>query len=347
MIDKATLQKGVQQWKNDHLPSEEVLEKRKKEALEQVADKKADWKKLVYERLGLIVPDHLFTFWAMWLRLTKAEQKILRWGVGSGISPSGFMNWFTENDTSLQLKERFDHRLYYRFFCDPPAFFSCLHGHTDGWHYGLWVDKPNEAPTTFGAYYNNDGGDISGFTGTTLELILDEIETIEAIGNFYDKEDELERKVEFEVIRSVIAAFSPYDHPIPTHLKNRKRQDWTGTAGFYVPQAAKFQINRTQYVGYSGQYNIWTEYDKDKPIVEKWYRAAKQGLKKGCPYVAFQIGHELFRYSGTKQNYRTQANELLTKAYQLLGYDNLAEIADLHYHFRDLGNVASMYKTKN
>lgn len=69
-----------------------------------------------------------------------------------------------------------DHRLNSRFYRDPPEFSTALHGNTDGLHFGLWYDNPQESSAFVASYYSRDGGGVAYQGQTLLEAVRKQIE---------------------------------------------------------------------------------------------------------------------------------------------------------------------------
>ena len=55
--------------------------------------------------------------------------------------------------------------VHWRFFRNPPELFTCLHGDTDGLHFGLLLDDPARGFRGVAGYYSNDGDVIAEYKG--------------------------------------------------------------------------------------------------------------------------------------------------------------------------------------
>src|SRR5262245_50456584 len=94
-------------------------------------------KEALHELYGLVFPDGLFHLHNFFSAMPKAEREAL------GMSPSGLLEV-----VALSARKRAALRpthpllLHYRFYRDPPEFFSCLHGQSDGEHWGILLDEP-------------------------------------------------------------------------------------------------------------------------------------------------------------------------------------------------------------
>jgi hypothetical protein len=109
-----------------------------------------------------------------------------------------------------------DPRLEFRYYRDPPEFLTLLGGDTDGLHFGLWYDDPDDPPQGVASYYNNDGGGI-GLEGSTLleavrnRLKWDQFHIDHPSGG---REEEVrEHQDQIAVVREAIMRYETGDRP--------------------------------------------------------------------------------------------------------------------------------------
>lgn len=128
------------------------------------------WLRGIY---GLDFPDALFQLHAL-MQSVKAERaekddpfSAIAW------SPTGPLALLAKR--ASYKKPTLDMLLHWRFFGDPPEFFSCVHGDCDGEHWGMLLDDPARGFRGVGAYFNNDGDEIRVYGGL-FDALLQRIE---------------------------------------------------------------------------------------------------------------------------------------------------------------------------
>lgn len=329
----------VAAWREANMPSDEELARRREAARQQVAAQRDKWQQLVYERLGIILPEHVYTFWAFFLALTPNEQQAMQ---EVGVFPAGILDWFDPSQAHKRLKPNLDHRLYYRYYRDPPAFFTILFGDGDGLHFGLWVDDPAQPPTLIAEYYNNDGGEIACYgPQTLLEVVRLKLESYEA---YFESrrvpQEEHQRRIYLTVLREAIIAWETADRPekgaayTDLHkFEYSNRLLTMGSPGLLLPE----QLGGDLPVRDDNK--IYEAIRNDDPIVAEWIAEAHNLCKNGQPATALALGHELHWLSAGKKEREEAATSLLVAAYTALGYHALAETAKWHGKYRYLSSV--------
>lgn len=331
----------VAAWREANMPSDEELARRREAARQEVAAQRDEWQQLVYERLGIILPEHVYTFWAFFLALTPNERQAMQ---EVGIFPAGILDWFDPEQANKPLQPNLDHRLYYRYYRDPSAFFTILFGGGDGQHFGLWVDDPAQPPTLIAEYYNNDGVPLGCYgPQTLLEVVRKQLEWYE--GCFEppytpDDPDDRTPRIYLTVLREAIMAWETADRPEQgsTYTKRYKFDDSNrlmtmGSPGLLLPDPLRDDLPVRD------DNKIYHAIRNDEPIVQKWIADAHNLCQNGQPATALALGHELHWLSAGKKEREDAATSLLVAAYTALGYDALVEVAKWHGKYRDLWSV--------
>jgi len=331
-------QAEVAAWREANMPSDEELARRREAARQQVAAQRSKWHKLVYKRLGIILPEHVYTFWAFWLALTASEQEAMQ---HVGVSPAGILDWFDPEQANKPLQPNLDHRLYYRYYRDPPAFFTILFGGGDGHHFGLWVDDPAQPPTLIAEYYNNDGGSI-GCCGpqTLLEVVRMQLELYEGYFELPPIPQDHQPRIYLTVLREAVMAWETQDRPEEgsTYTERYKFDDshrlrTMGSPGLLLPEELRGDLPPRS------DNKIYHAIRNDEPIVQEWIADAHKLCQSGQPATALALGHELFWWAQGQKEREEAATRLLIAAYSALGYHALVETAKWHGKYRYLCSV--------
>ncbi|MGK0290240.1 MAG: hypothetical protein ACI86H_001695, partial [bacterium] len=123
-------------WKAENLPNPNEWKQIRQQSLLDAEKVKKPIRDRVLDDTGLYLPDCVFTFWGFWKSLPDVLKDYL-WNV---ISPCGVFDLFEENGLDRKVEEELNLSLHYRYYNDPPEFFTLLYGGGDGLHYGLWYD---------------------------------------------------------------------------------------------------------------------------------------------------------------------------------------------------------------
>jgi hypothetical protein len=221
--------------------------------------------------------------------------------------------------------------LHWRFYRDVPEFFSCLHGDTDGLHWGLLLDDPSAGFKGASSYYNNDGDLIVEYRSlfdAVLARLDSSIEGIEELAEddpdetaYYVKQIDLLKEVKPTLIQFMRQEGIPRSDRRPAGLEN--------DTGLSVVAPGQ-QHSRWTLMDASGRAK--TEGAWAKIIAQALAAAAKEE-----PYSALSVGRSLWYFGGDK--YSQQAYELLRTAYEVLEQPTLLHILKVHHSHRQLPNV--------
>ena len=74
--------------------------------------------------------------------------------------------------------------------------------------------------------------------------------------------------------------------------------------------------------------------------VKRWVTQAYSDLAEGRPLEALAFARDL--WWADHEAFRAEAIDLLARSYRALGREALAQIAEIHHAFRDLGWVVTM-----
>lgn len=334
-------------FRQEHMPPPEELATLRAGARQQANAQREPVQAFFQQTYHLTLPDHVFNFWAFWLGLTPFERETMNWQLDNdpiqpalGISPGGIFRYFEQTGRASIPQEDLDHRLNSRFYRDPPEFFTALHGDTDGLHFGLWYDNPHEPSAFVASYYSRDGGGIAYAGQTLLEAIREQIERAQYHNDTTNEQKEWHSKQQlgFMLLRDAVMEYETADRPeqgityIQTYRKCEERIPTCNELGITVPPSYERPQERDIAA-------IYQAICADDPQVKIWINEALEACAQGQPALALALGHDLHWLSHDQPERKEAAYLLLTRAYEVLGYQALSDIVTLHHQYRDLPNV--------
>jgi len=236
-----------------------------------------------------------------------------------------------DNKTTNPLKKS-------RYYNDPPEFFTILFGYTDGYHWGYYVDNPNDLriiPVV--SYYHNDAFELSVIGNTIFEAFRHELElnfasNLDNISDDPDYADDYKSEIgQLNKLREILIQYE---------TKERKEQGWEyvkkynvkrniaaitrDSIGIIVPKELYKPLKELE------KFEIWN-YNPSKEEVDVIYKKAIEALEEGYPGTALKAGKDLWVY----QKYFDITYKLLDAAYQKLDRILLQNTLKIAKEFRD------------
>ena len=271
---------------------------------------------------GFDFPDDLFRFWEFVNRLQPLDP-LNALSASLGITLVGPFE---------VLSGRFDHHtprlsplLHWRYYLDPPEFFTVLAGNMDRLHYGYYLDDPADGRGCVASYYADDVFELSAdgdnlFEAVRLELEAhsEESDELRKAIRRYATADRLERGGEYvEAYQGVTARNADVIASTPEGM------------GIVAPPET---YRPPSWADRKLRSFLRKEADPAAPVEE-----ARQALRDGFPATALKLGKELWpRHGRHKTEY---AYELLDAAYAALGREVLRQVLRTHREHRDLPSV--------
>jgi hypothetical protein len=251
------------------------------------------------------------------------------------------------------LAGRFDGRvprhsllLHWRYFDDPPEFFTVLAGGSDGLHWGYFLDDPPSGSACVASYYARDVYELSADGDTLFEAVRLHLEYSQADQEEYrDLDpvagDEAETTLQrIEVLRKQLMQFATGDRAetgedYTERYAGVTRRDELVVAqtlegmGIVVPPAAYRPLTLDDR-------RLWRHLrrtDDPADVVEE----ARKALTDGFPGTALKLGKDLWATTGPVKT--AYACELLDSAYAALGRETLRGVLQTHRANRELPSV--------
>jgi hypothetical protein len=295
------------------------------------------YKETLHDLYGVEFPDALWQLHVFFKSLPKSKH--VAYFDALAMSPTGPLQLL---DLPLARLKRWKPRpsalLHWRFYRDPPEFFSCLHGDTDGLHWGLLLDTPDAGFRGAASYYNNDGDEIAVYR-SLFDAVLYRLES--SIQDFYemcedDPDGEGEYRSQIVLLKDLKQRFREYVRANKISLSDHRPAGVkTGTGLDVIVPGARYEKR-------------WDLMDaktsRAKPAATRasLVKPALAHADKGDAYPALSLGRSLW-YWGAKSDGKA-ALQLLTRAYQLLDRPMLLRVLDVHHAHRDLPNVDLLTK---
>lgn len=252
------------------------------------------------------------------------------------------------------LAGRFDGRvprhsllLHWRYYGDPPEFFTVLAGDADGLHWGHYLDDPRDGRSCVVSYYARDSFELSVDGDTLFDAVRLHLEHVHG---------------DLEQYRADAAAdgegTAPYDERLAAleAVRRRLMEQATGdrpeTGEAYTERySASSRDDRVtaetmEGVGIvvpAGQYRPLSMSDRKlwkhlrKGDAADLIAEARQALSEGFPGTALKLGKDLWAAGGVRR--MEAACDLLEEAYAALGRGELLRVLQTHRANRELSSV--------
>jgi hypothetical protein len=297
---------------------------------------------LLRDLYGFDFPDDLFRFWEFATRLRPLEPlnalyEALEIGL---VGPFDVLAG--RCDRHLPRRSLL---LHWRYYNDPPEFFTVLAGGGDGLHWGYYFDDPPGGPYGLASYYARDVFEL-GIDGDSLfEAVRLHLEfCYEDLLAYAEMEGDTEHfettRSQLDALREALTRYATADR---TEIGLAYTDRYAGEAarnalvtaetlenmGIVVPAVLYRPLTRTgkTYESYLRK----TEDPAD--LVEE----ARLAIRQGFPGTALKLGKDLWAIGGERHD--VYAFELLGAAYHALGREPLARVLRTHWEQRNLPSL--------
>ena len=251
------------------------------------------------------------------------------------------------------LSGRFDGRvsrhsllLHWRYYDDPPEFFTVLAGDSDGLHWGYFLDDPAVSGGCVASYYARDAFELSADGDTLFEAVRLHLEYSQSDCEEYrdeapDETEDYEAALrQIGALRQRLMEYATADrsetgdeyterHGGVSRRQERVVAETMEGMGVVVPAAAYRPLSQDDR-------RLWRRLRRT-PDPADMVEEARQALAQGFPGTALKLGKDLWATTGpAKTRY---ACELLDQAYAALGRETLRGVLQTHAANRDLPSV--------
>lgn len=331
-----TLQFELKSWRERTLPLDFDLEACRARGRRHAELYKERVGEHFYRSHKLKLPDHIFAFWAFWDGLHEIEKKA--WDRHLAVFPAGVLDLLKYGDQLEKVKAGIDDRLVYRFYRNPPEMVTVLMGDTDGLHWALWYDDPNELPDRVVSTYARDSVEIGGNALTLFDVIQDRIVNCYAALDFSDEykaqsEEARMWLAHFEDVLSQYGGFSALER---RESSDERIDSYDGLGVWVSERVFKRDPGEVVAIIRGG----------DSEALAELVKTARMACELGDPAYALALGRDLWTVSDHEEEREELALQLLCQAYEALGRDALADIARIHKEHRQISSVDS-YRLKD
>lgn len=284
---------------------------------------------------GFDFPDDFFRFWEFVNRLSPLEP--LNALADVGISLVGPFE---------VLAGRFDGRvprhsllLHWRYYDDPPEFFTVLAGGGDGQHWGYFLDDPDTGNAgCLASYFARDAYELAVDGDTLFEAVRIDLEYS---CSSFEIDEEKEALEAIDRVRSRLMEYATGDRPeigdeyTDSHagVSNREERIVAETMegmGIVAPGEGYRPLSLEDK-------RLWRRLRRKREDVADLVEEARQALRDGFPATALKLGKDLWASPGKEK--MEYAHELLDAAYAALGRETLRRVLQTHRANRDLPSV--------
>jgi Uncharacterised conserved protein (DUF2228) len=253
------------------------------------------------EIYGVDFPDALFWLHEFILEQQNCEDPIDLNDLA--FTPGGVLKLLLDFDNLNLVEFTSNPLLHYRYYRDVPEFFTCLTGDSDGQHWGMLLDEPNEGFRGVAMYWSNDGAEMTVYESIFDALIVESQDSIESYEDYLLDEDDEDGYYQEQI-------------EIYEKLINRIEEF-----------LAKYQLSRNE----GRPIGLETSTGLDLVLNKNFGRDRKDAIEM------LKLGRELWYWEGKDRS--TEAYDLMRKAYELLDRPELIRILDVHYRDRSLPSV--------
>ena len=236
--------------------------------------------------------------------------------------------------------------LHWRYYLDPPEFFTVLAGGGDGLHLGYYLDDPAAVQGCVAYYYAADVFEIADSGDTLFEAVRQELE--DAYQNA--QEDSAYFPKDAADYDKTLRALDKLRVELCRHATGDRPEQGDDYCEKYRSASARNSLviastgDGMGVVAPPEKYRPLSLPDKKlRPLLRTqndptaMVEEARQALRDGFPATALKLGKELWPMPGERK--AAYAYELLDAAYAALGLSVLREVLRTHREHRDLPSV--------
>ncbi|HEY7158541.1 MAG TPA: ADP-ribosylation family protein, partial [Gemmataceae bacterium] len=241
---------------------------------------------------------------------------------------------------------RFSLLLHWRYYLDPPEYFTVLAGDVDGLHWGYYLDDPAHASGCIASYFASDAFELSADGDTLFEAVRLHLEMLardyeeyrdEDPDNAADYQEDLRQLDAFRVLLQGHTGADRLETGDEYYVKYAGRVARKRHVAAATHEGMGIVVHPELYRSLSlPDKKLWSALRQKKDasnLIEK----ARQALREGFPGTALKLGKDLWAVGG--ERHTEYAYELLDAAYAALGRDVLRDVLRVHRENRDLPSV--------
>lgn len=299
-----------------------------------------DRRQQLRELYGFDFPDDFFHFWEFVNRLQPLEplKALLDLSIQL-VGPFEVLAGRFDN-----LTPRYSLLLHWRYYLDPPEFFTVLAGDIDRLHWGYYLDDPSTAQGCISSYYASDAFDLAVDGDDLFEAVRLHLEQCYRDCEEYREDDPESKKHYEEKMRQLDA----WRDKLSAFNSTKRRETGAAYVDRYSGRTRRrptaqtqeglgIVVSKTQYRPLKRKDDkLWLYLCKSEDPADA-VSEARRALRDGFPGTALKLGKDLWAVGG--ERHTEYAYELLDAAYAALGRDVLRQVLRVHRANRDLPSV--------
>jgi hypothetical protein len=266
---------------------------------------------------GIVFPDDLFHFWQFANEISPDNPYELPINIQL-VGAFEFLGGLIDETNPPALDPPVPLRMHWRFYKDPPEFFTVLCGQVDGLHFGYYYDDINTLPGCVAGYFHHDTYTLFEAGATIFDAVKKEAETyLNSLNEWieegrYDTEDCAEELADFQEFLAQLQSYCDR-HTISALAGREKTAATWDDMGIIVPPET---------------YRPLTQQTKADKLVE-----AQTALNEGFPGTALKFAKDL--WSLHDPAWEPEAIALMQAAYTALDRTLLRDILQEHLESRE------------
>jgi hypothetical protein len=298
-----------------------------------------DRRSLLRDLYGFDFPDDLFVFWEFAKRLRPLEPlNALSEALNANlVGPFDVLYGLFDGRTP-----RYSPLLHWRYYLDPPEFFTVLVGGEDGLHWGYVLDDPATGQGCVAHYYSSDAFEMEIDGDTLFEAVRLWLEYFQAEREL-DLRDGLMSEAD---IRTALLAIDRVRRVLIRYATGNRKQTgeaYTNRYGGHSARRKRVVARTPEGLGVvvpPEQYRPLSLSNRElrrllrKGDASEVVAEAQRALDEGFPGTALHLGKELWTLVPTGPLLE-QTRALLDGAYAALGRGALREVLREHLTHRD------------
>lgn len=226
-----------------------------------------------------------------------------------------------------------------RYYNDPPEFLTVASGHTDGLHWGYYVDDPESPPFPLVSYYSNDAFELQIVGYTMFDVLRCRIEELhQSLTDFIQddpdsKESYQDGLTRLAPLRKGLQLYGTGDrleigqeYILKYQRDDTLRQPVASTRdyiGIVTPSDKYISLTADDI------FNIWNISPTPSQVTLR-AQEAKDLLAQGYPGAALKLGKDLWTF----EDYRETSYTLLNAAYAALNRPLLQKFLQVAIEYR-------------
>ncbi|KAK2755742.1 hypothetical protein FQN54_005892 [Arachnomyces sp. PD_36] len=228
-----------------------------------------------------------------------------------------------------------------RYYNDPPEFLTIATGHTDGLHWGYYLDDPVKPPFPIVQYYSNDAFELSIVGATMFEVLRFQIELFHRDDTEYMAEEPEEYRDVYQTnldrlarLREALQMYETGDRPEvgEEYVDKYSPTEYIRQVAAKTRDGMGIVVSADKYRPLTGEdmFQRW-DFTPTTENIEPLAQEAMDLLEQGYPGAALKLGKDLWIF----EDFRQLSYNLLDATYSALNRPLLQKYLKLAISYRE------------